>query len=352
MAAASGVIAKGSRYYQLLFSPDYGTDHQLFVPTDSGVFASTNGGDSFTVLDATMNNPTPGTPVVYTGGAGTLAPLFSGKRRFVMSAGRQPSRYDLAAGWSHRVVGAGPNVVLFFVPPDRAAPTAPVLAVTYNATADVQTTGYVVWTCDDDVTCPQQRESIPVGVGIDGLRWLPLPGHRASLVLMASKGHSPSAFLSDDVAVSFHPWASLNALVGSAEHSGLRHIRLGLATNSDLPGRVYARVVGDSTTTGFTWPAKAQPHEQLFRSDNGGQTWTRVGYQLGLHQKGHRGNLPWSRPAYGHGWGKDEPIALAPDGRVLVPAASEMETVKEYSVSAGVFCSLDNGRSWKTFCPR
>lgn len=344
--AAKGLAFDATTPFQVQpqFSPRFATDHRVVVTTNTGMYATTDLGDSFALVDARTQSGGLDNPVLYAGAPGTLAPAFGSHPTFSVVAGLQPARVGLGTSIHQPVLGV-PGGTVEFIVPTSAAPSAPVLAM--SSEHPDQTSSAVVrvlWGCTDDLTCTERRYAFAPDVIPTRFWRLPLTGHRSSLAVVAGHKSETQAFLSDDNGMTFRRWSSLEKLIAPvATHGGVEGVNL--AYDTALPGRVYARIIG---ATRVKWDKTAPPREQVFRSDNGGATWRRVGYQLDIRQAGRRGNLPWNTTAFGY----TEDVAsfaLTPDGRLLVPAAITGASGMVPG-SASVYCSLDGGATWRSLC--
>src|SRR5579884_3042345 len=60
---------------QPMFSPNFASDHRIFIATDLGLFVSTDLGKTFTAADTAIHAASAVGPTLYAGGAGGLAAL-------------------------------------------------------------------------------------------------------------------------------------------------------------------------------------------------------------------------------------------------------------------------------------
>jgi len=329
------------------FSPEYAVDHRILVATNAGLHVTTDLGATFTIVDAQMTSAGPDGPVLYTGGAGVAAPALGARRTFAVTPGVATARVDLASGLHQPVSGALGGTVQFVVP-DPSTPGAPVLAVsTQRLDPTKPTVVRVLWRCTDDLACVERRFAFPPDVIPYRFFRVPIAGHRNVLVALAGHGSGSEAYVSGDEGVTFRRWTTFERLLQPVARYG-DVAGLSLASNPALPGRVYARVMGAPDSA--RWNAAAPPREQLFRSDDGGETWRRVGYQLGPGQRGQRGNLAWNTGTFGVA-SDPASFALAPDGRLLVPGGVTGESGMAPG-SESVYCSTDGGVSWRVLCSR
>lgn len=335
------------------FSPNYAKDHLLFVNTDTGVFASTDLADSFTVMDPNSK----GQPYPYRGSAGRLGPILAGDRLFLASFGTPDLRLDYASGLKQPIVGGWDDPtapISLVIPPDALSPTSPLLlAVQTATTSSGGQPPHTLWECTDDATCTSSRFTFDSRDRPEQFWRVRLAKGRTALVIRIRRqlaiGQTEVLLRSEDDGRTFVPFSSLQKLRDATISAGGRQVEVNLASHPRYPGVVLARIASQPATS--TWAPKQLPAQQLFRSADGGATWTRVAYQLGIGQPGRPGTLPFNSAGYGRA-PEAAPIVLTAEGRLLVPARFS-GVVKGVDVDrSSVFCSTDLGRTWHLLCPR
>ncbi|HVF03514.1 MAG TPA: sialidase family protein [Frankiaceae bacterium] len=319
----------------LSVSPAFGTDRTLFVTTGSGTFLSTDLGQSFRLVDALTKPHTDGNPVPFVGRLSALPLGDTAPRLLLAYAGTQvPALIDPGDGSRRPATGVPGRGALQFVV--RASATAPDGALAIVNEPDGPADHAVVYRCDGSLTCAVPSFAFPSGTRFalhSRVRLLP----DGSLVAVLSKGGAAdTVWRSTDGGATFAVWAPVARLLDAAERAGGDRPVVTLASTHGLPRRLYARVEVASPAT--RWRPGAPPASQLFRSDDGGATWRRIGYGRAMFQPGPHGNLPWA------GDGQPGEIELAPDGRLLASGSAD-------SVFT-TWCSLDGGKRWYAGCPR
>jgi photosystem II stability/assembly factor-like uncharacterized protein len=146
-----------------------------------------------------------------------------------------------------------------------------------------------------------------------------------------------SAFDSDGVV-----FAQSSTNLGKSSDGGKTFTPIVPLTSTAAAGIAYTGLVLDpqySEATGphtvyasevLAYTDKTHPHTEsgVFRSTDGGTTWTRLG--IGTHLADYTTSL-----------------AIAPDGRLFAAYAYFQSS----PVQAGLLCSADGGNSWHTYCP-
>lgn len=330
---------------QPMFSPNFASDHRIFIATDLGLFVSTDLGKTFTAADTAIHAASTVGPTLYAGGAGGLAALWPGQRLFAVGLGTPSRRLDVASGVDMPILGSPDQQIEQIVGPNSNAPTAPIYALSQTSATGGQSG---LWTCDDNLACSTQLSTFS---GQKPFRmWeAPMPrGGYAIFVYALNNADSSSHLLrSTDGGKTFKPVAQVDSLFKLIDDREVAP-QIGLAVNAKYPGRILLRVEG--------FPAGKRragdpPAEQIFRSDDGGATWRSIGYQWGIMQAAPTGPLPFNMMSYGYASGT-APIELTNDGHLLVPAQLEEYTKTGLVDLDGVYCSVDFGHSWHRTCPR
>ena len=348
-AAATGLTwgAASDFVAQPMFSPRFASDHRLFIATDVGLFVTTDLGKTFTAADTSIQAGSTVTPMLYVGGAGAFSGLWPGSRLFAVGLGAVDRRLDVASGLDAPVVGSASQYPIQILGPtsDAGGAAASIYALTQASSTSGQSG---VWACDDNLTC-----STPLAT-FTGLKpwriWsAPLSGGGSALLVFAQSTSDSSSHLlrSTDGGKTFKSVAQIDTVFRKL-HERAGTPQIGLAMNRRYPGLVLMRVEG--------FPAGArragdQPAEQIYRSDDGGATWRRMGYQWGIMQGSPTGNLPFNVMSFGYPTGT-APIELTSDGHVLVPAQLEEYTKAGLADLDGVYCSVDFAKTWHRTCPR
>lgn len=213
------------------------------------------------------------------------------------------------------VVGAdtssSQSTALFIVPPVVSTAALP-LALAFNTGSDLKQ-HLTVYQCDTDLTCTKPLLAFPADVSQPRVRQWPTPSTIIIRLFQGVQGDNPQFWRSTDGDRTFAPWASVNTVIASVEtKNSPLPTYAAIAVNPALPQVVCLQVHG-SPGPYFKWARNAPPAEELFRSNDGGRTWQRVGCQRELLQPGPAGTLPWSSAGS---------MALAPDGRLLVARVS------------------------------
>jgi hypothetical protein len=354
-ARAAGLVVDqtGSFAIRPQFSPDYRSDKRIFLATTTGMYATTDAGDTFLVVDSALRASGLDNPAVYAGDPGATGAVL-GKRRLMaaVAAGASSARTDVSTGTHQPVIGAGAQTALFVLPTPIAPSAQPLALTTERADPSRPDVVSVLWSCTNDLACSERRYVFPDGFRPVRFWWLPVAKGRAELAVLLGRGSSYRVMLSADNGVTFRRWTSLERIIEpAARAAGSKSSpAVGIAFDRALPGRVYARIVGTIPLESTTWPRSAPPAEQIFRSDDGGASWRRVAYGLGFRQGGRAGTIPWN--VAGPGVQMDRaPIVLASDGRLLIPGAKEGES-GFVPGTWSVYCSRDGGNRWYVTCPK
>lgn len=318
----------------LSVSPQFGTDRALFATTGSGTFLSADLGQSFRLVDAFTKPVADGNPVPFVGKVAPL-PLGDAAPRLLLAyAGTQlPALIDPADGTRRPATGVPGRGALRFVV--RASASAPDGALAIVNEPDGTTDHAVVYRCDASLTCAVPSFAFPSRTRFALHSRIALLPDGSLVAVLSKGGAADTVWRSTDGGATFAAWTPLTRILDAAERAGGDRPMVKLAATPGLPRRLYARVEVSQPPT--RWRAGAPPASQLFRSDDGGGTWRRVGYGRAQSQPGPHGNLPWWSSHPGE-------IELAPDGRLFASGSNEF--------LATTWCSLDGGKRWYAGCPR
>jgi hypothetical protein len=317
-------------------SPVFAVDKALFATTGSGTFVSKDLGATFAPVDALTKAAVNDNPVAFVGRLTPLPVSDDGPRVLLAYAGTQlPALIDPATGSRRPVIGVPGRGALRFIVP--ASPSAPAGAIAVVNDPDADGGDHAaLYRCDAALTCAEPLFAFPAGnrFGRDS-RLAMLPDGSLLASLDAADG-APMIWRSTDAGKTFETWHSVARLLPSSG-AGVVPSTVAFAASARWPRRLYLRIETPMPATG--WKAGSPPASQVFRSDDAGSTWRRVGYVRAPSQAGPRGNLPWRL-----GPGNGRQIQLAPDGRLLADgSADRLDTT---------WCSLDGGVRWTAGCPR
>lgn len=331
----------------LIISPLYESDHTVYVQTRSGLFATTDDGDTFTLVDR-----------LATGG---LAPFVAAPSllnpqphtAFAMVKGEFPALVDPPL---HIPVAASPDEDRrFLIPPDFAESGEAYVIASHNDSPGKWHAS--IYRCNAVLTCTEKLHSFPQdwsfqGYGAGHEAWM-APDFRQSrrmyIYLENFKTNQYKAWISRDSGESFKPWASVNKLFWRTNRFKKLYgnkvrisVFLRLASHSRFPKTIFIYVWQsyESLTNYGEKPLKLRvPRSGVFRSKNHGDTWRWMGALPGNSNYGY-------------------PLSLESDGRLTMLAAKRgkpalNEEGKVYFPGYyGLFCSMNEGRSWTRGCPR
>lgn len=331
-------------------SPRYSADHTVYVSTyDSSGYVSTDSGATFAALGGTdLVSPANATPFIDgTAGAALRPDLIVASA--LRPAGCCNMIYDPAL--PPRPTPADPQVVSshFIVPPDYpsthqavmlsqqlAAGTAPLDAVYGHARA---------YQCNGNFVCTTSVFDFPPAPGDDdtSIDWAGptyYPSSPDNYVLVASGRKADSfahphlqVYRTTDYGHTWAPWPSVTKLVAPL---GLGE-EVFINASPDAPHRLFLHLTGPPPNP------PGIPDQQLYRSDNNGATWHRIGYAWGPEQVTRvHSTLPWNTVPVAYG-----ATVVEPGGRLYLVAEHDTGKHVDYS---GLYCSRDYGAHWSTSC--
>lgn len=336
----AGFLDRDERYFNdLVLSPAYSQDRLLFLQTKDALYASTDAG-------ATL------LPVDPAGGAYTALPSITALRRVLpVASSPVPNGVLLAQALqaapphllhppSRTQAPGGPGFLETFVasPPGDGAYAGTILALG----RDVPTllTGGVplriqdaVYPCTPSLACPTRRGTFPPGDWVTDIRLSPDFARTGVVHAQTSLGQfAPTLWISRDGGGSFARMPSAQAIVDRA--SGGEYATARVASDPRNPRRLYLRVWGRDSLE--------SPAEQLFRSDDDGRTWRRLGYWRPPSSKHGRGVRGWPGPSGVQGLRGHEAFEVLPNGTLLLVGLAEN--------GPQLYCSTDGARSWRVTC--
>lgn len=320
-------------------SPRFGADRALYATTGSGTFVSTDFAETFGPVDALTKPSDRANPVAF---VGRPAPLPTGAVSeptvlLAHAGGRMSGIIDPRERTRRIAIGVpGVGAMLFVVPPVADAPAGSLTIVNEEAAVGDGPSHAQVYRCDAALTCAERLFTFPDGHLFSVTAQL-LRHPDGSFVAVLSGDDEPHGstrvWRSTDGGATFTPWRAVERLLAPSE-AGVAPPYVAFASDAAAPRRVYLRV---ETAVGMHgWWKSAPPASQIFRSDDAGATWRRVGYSFALGQPGKRPTFPWRAG----GW----MLQVTPDGRLLADGGNDAVDT--------TWCSVDGGRRWYAGCPR
>jgi len=139
-------------------------------------------------------------------------------------------------------------------------------------------------------------------------------------------------FRSTDFGRTWSVWTSVTKLLPTGLWNGQE---LYVNASPSEPHRLFLHLIGGARPT--------DPDEQLFRSDDNGVSWHRIGFAWGPAQKGRsKSTLPWNATTVAY-----EQTVVEPGGRLYLVGEHDTGKHTDYS---GLYCSRDYGVHWSTTC--
>jgi len=324
--------------YQIIVSPLYSVDHAVYLYTSSGTYVTTNPADGLRPVDLLATGNGMGIRNMAGYGDATVGALSQGMRVVLAHAAlNTASRIDPPL--HSRVVGAAPHQSLQFLAPASVSPDRPPLLIgrhlNYSATGDNRVATYE---CTIALTCTTEMHVFPQGEFADA--WLsPAYDKDGTAYVALATGKRYSMFKSTDRGRTFAPWRGAENVLAPINAEMMRsdgdtHFPPALAIDQADPRTMYLRMAQLVSTP-------RMPAQQLFRSRDGGETWTRIGYAWGDRR---RGTLPWDGPGLMQAVSAMDNGVVAAGGRLFAVGTSLRDRY------AGVFCSTDSGRTWGRNC--
>ena len=338
-AAASGLPATDSTLIgAVVVSPRFAADHTLYVQTSLGLYASTDYGASFTLLDSFAAPGFTGTDNVTAYVESPVVPVGGGTDRVVIAyAGGDRSR-RIDPPLSVPVVGAPGDDIQYLAVGTGAAETLYALTAEPDASADpARPYRDALYACDRTVTCAERLSQFPAGWYAERI-WAGA-GAQPPLYVQLRKvraDHMVEVRRSVDGGRTFKPWTSVNALLARYATARAAFPRVWVTQHPGKLSRMYLRIAhgGVRSPRGSSDPAT----EVLYTSANSGGSWTAVATTGYGGPKGARGRLGWTESDLRVG----PRIEAMPDGRLFAVGGT--------ATYLGIYCSRDGGLSWTYRC--
>jgi hypothetical protein len=339
-------------------SPAYRTDRTLYVGAASqAAWVSTNGG-------LTFHRPGPSALV----GLNTPG-LYRLETTIFLNGtpgGTTPPRAGLLVTQAGPPAGCCDTVVDPFLPPRTYDPGPQVISRKYIVAPDYPSTHQSVvlggqmsigpqpvpsllegharaYGCVDQLGCTTLLYDFPPlpGDNAEGVGWAdatyPAGPDNYAVVVSGVWGEpdsgKPRIFRSADYGHTWTLWTSATKLLPTRTNS---YSEFFINASPDTPHRLFLHVIGGSDRP-------TDPDYQLYRSDNNGASWHRIGYAWGPEQKAlTRSTLPWNYSAEAY-----RPTVVASGGRLYLIAEHDTGKHTDY---LGLYCSRDYGAHWSTSC--
>ena len=322
-------------------SPDYVRDRSLFASTDAGTFVSVDAGSTFELVDPLISGPHENPAPYLARPPKELTPLLGEAQRLYLAFGTKGlmSRTDVAARRHEPVPATLDGVVGFRF----AGPAAPPVGFGMRG-ASPAVAMPVAYRCTSELVCADAGFQFPNGYFFGGDLWARGAGDGKTMALRLydNADFSVHAWRTSDAGATWHEWTSVQRLVDRVDKTSGLSPHVSVSFEPDRPRTVYLRISGYSGDRG--WVTGADPAEQLFRSDDGGTTWRRIGWQRGFMQPGRNGSLPWNGAADGDRGG----IYAAGNGVLFAVGTYSAERGPGHDLT--LFCSRDHGVHWRTSC--
>ena len=325
------------------FSPAYATDRTVLAVTGSGLFASTDRGATFSLVDGLVGGGGFGNPLVYLAPApAATAPVTgTGKHLYVLfAAGYRSALVDATARWHQPITAVpGGSTVRFAL----GGPSP--VAFGYSDDPLTQHQVLAAYRCTADFSCAEKLFSFPPGVrfAMTGDEQVQTLRDGSLLVTLTDAARDVHVWRSTNGGATFAVWQPVDAVLTPVNRTTEGAPRVSLVPDPASSKRLFLRATGGPAYG--RWAKDAPPAEQLFRSDDGGRTWRRLGYQRAVFQPGRRGTLPWNEATA-------DPAGIVPagDGRTVLVAATYVSPGEASAGRTGVFCSRDSGLHWSRTC--
>lgn len=330
----------------VIVSPGYSTDRTIFVQTNRGVFATTDEGESFTLVDNIAGTGPSGPNLsAFLEDAAGLPGSPEGERPVLaLAAGDSSMKIDPP----HRfpITGAPFDERRFLFPVDPEDEWSG-----YAMTLEIDNTQgiaprsrNVLFRCNEQLVCAEQLFAFPWGWQFEprGGIWFSSDfSQSAHIYVTASRPlggfSSLKAWKSDDGGVTFRPWDSVNRMLRPLRRLSSSRPTIGLGIHPARPRTVYMRL---GYTLAFDEEDRYAPVERFFVSRDRGRTWKLLAFRRDEDQRGSKGTIPWDR---NWGYPVNNYVSVMADGTLFVMA-------RDLGGHSGLYCSTDGGRTWAPSC--
>lgn len=342
---ADGIGALHRTSAKVAISPLFARDHQVLVWTYAALYASFDGGQSFGLVDDS-------------GGYTDVLPFVDGvpgrpetaRTAYLITYGATvccASVYDPLSRDpdtdTRRVLGTLEYTDYFLIPPDyRDTRKAVVLGANvevYHYDRPVTEPGEGAYMCVADFSCQRRIHSFDNS----NLRAFSRLGRVGDYYYGGYPDNDPGPdsdlgklrfWRTRDGGLTWQRWSSVEHLHAKYVPT-LWHYTM-MASSPDVPHRLFQLVATQDDLTEST--SATVPAFELFRSDDDGATWRRIGHSWGRRQPVKAPSiLPWNA--------SHPELHAALGGRLYVTAARR--NAKGAVTFQGMYCSTNLGQTWR-----
>lgn len=341
-ATALGLVPPSGAYVvrDVFVSPRFADDRAVFVQLTSGLYVTADLGETFLPADPlAWGRLTPfaaGAAAEPVGDAATHT-LVAHALRGDSEGANKSTVLDPTTRARTPAKGSPGLDVEFAVSPTFAADGLAYVVAEHGTGLDHH---YRLYGCSVAFECSTPLYRWPARWTYDRI-WL-AGDHATSRTIYASVrplDGPATLWVSRNAGKTFSRWTAVERLVRPTGFSGVFGLSVVTGTR-----QVYLRVSGSNGDK-----ASSPPWDQLFWSRDGGTTWTRVSYGRMARQPGPRGSMPptsvWSRVIGSMPRGS---VTATGNGRVFVVGGTYEGRTRYDSV----WCTVDNGRTWRALCAR
>jgi hypothetical protein len=332
----------------LVFSPAYAVDHTVFLQTwtldNGGVYASTDLGASWTLVDNTVNGEADDLKALAPSGVtGTPAALPT-----VVAVSRSVDDVlSRAAGPVHAPAAGSPDDDLELLPNAGL-----VLARTTDSNENDGTREHAtLYGCDATLTCTTVKHAWARGE-LPERAWEAPDVATSHEVVVLTRGIDPHrtlhAWVSRDGGAHFAADAAANKVLAAAAARLGGHALASFTWRPGSPRTRYLRVMSQFPVRG-TW-------DEVWRSTDRGASWRRLAYHsctFTSQRTTCSGTMPGQLGA-GYAVKHLADVTVLADGRLFVIADETTydATTRTVETYFGTYCSVDDGKHWARSCAR